>query len=374
MNDVYLDYNASAPLLDQALHAFHEAIKNIGNASSVHTFGRRVRGLVDHARRQVAAAAGAKPDEVVFVASGTEANNLALYQAKARGAKLCVAAIEHDSVLQCAEEALRLPVTPAGVVDLEKLERLLWDHEGQGLWVSVMAANNETGALQPIKEIAHLCRSYGAHLHSDAVQGFTRTALDFAETGADLMTLSSHKIGGPLGAAALIVRQGLTFHPQMLGGGQEQSRRAGTQNMPAIVGFGEAASIMNPGVWQPIQILRDWLQEEIVRSCPRVRVISGDVQRLPNTLCVTIPGMTSDLAVMNLDLDGYAVSAGSACSSGKVKPSHVLTAMGLGEEEVRSALRISLTPATTKVELEGFLVSFRKLYGRAQQQNKTHAA
>ncbi|MFN7710508.1 MAG: cysteine desulfurase family protein [Holosporales bacterium] len=369
MSDLYLDYNASAPMLPEALQAVHHAAQLVGNPSSVHTFGRRARGVVDHARRQIAAAVDARPDEVIFVSSGTEANNLALHQAQARGVKVCLSAIEHDSVLHAVDGAVRIPVTSAGVVDLESLEQILWDHEGHGLLVSVMTANNETGIVQPIKEIAHLCQSYGAHFHTDAVQAFKRIPLSFAESGAQMMTLSSHKIGGPLGVAALILRQGAAFMPQLLGGGQEQSRRAGTLNTPAIAGFGEATAIPQDDRWRATEALRLWMEDEISRTCPDVMVIGRDAPRLPNTTSVTLPGMTSELAVMNFDLDGFAVSAGSACSSGKVKPSHVLTAMGLEERLVRSAIRISLTPTTTQEQLAGFVASFRKVYGRAQQQS-----
>ncbi|MGH6933404.1 MAG: cysteine desulfurase family protein [Dongiaceae bacterium] len=359
----YLDYNATSPLRPAVAAAISDAMSLVGNPSSVHRFGRAARARIEVARDQVAALVGAHPSQLVFTSGGTEANNLAL--AGCPPASQLVSAIEHDSVLRAAPRAVRVPVTPDGLVDLQALAELLRSAPGPAL-VSVMLANNETGVVQPVAEAAALAHRAGALVHCDAVQAAGKMIVDFAELGVDMMTLSAHKLGGPQGCGALIVADQVPLQVQQRGGGQERGRRAGTENVAAIVGFGVAAELAGRELSRMAEIarLRDRLERDAKRSVPAAVVFGAGSARLPNTSCLGLPGMPAETQVMALDLDGVAVSAGSACSSGKVRPSHVLAAMGVGAELAASAIRVSLGWRTTVADVEAFLSSWRKLAAR----------
>jgi cysteine desulfurase len=341
-NAVYMDANATTPPCAPAQAAMEAALRTLGNPSSVHRFGRSARALVDRARIQVARLVGASAEEVVFVAGGTEANNLAL--ASRRERPLIVSGIEHDSVLKPAEMASAriLRIARNGQVDLDDLAAALRE-AGCPAFVSIMLANNETGVIQPVRAAADLVHAAGGLLHCDASQAPGRIAVDMSGLGADLLTLSAHKMGGMLGAGALVVKGDHAVRPLLVGGGQEKYRRAGTENVPAIAAFGAAAEEARLGEdVARITRLRSRLESRLAELGDGIAILGAGSPRLPNTTCVAIAGKSSETLVMALDLAGYAISAGSACSSGKVRPSPVALAMGYGEEVARSAIRISL--------------------------------
>ena len=358
----YLDWNATAKLRPEARAAVAAALEVTGNPSSVHAAGRDARRLVETAREQVAELVGVHARDVVFTAGGTESNMLAL--SPSLGDTLLVSAIEHPSVRSGGRFAAfdEIPVTAAGVVDLAALERQLAGRSRP--LVSLMLANNETGAIQPVAEAAALAHAAGGLLHVDAVQGPGRIACDFAALGADLMTLSSHKIGGPQGVGALVRREGLLVEPQIKGGGQERGMRAGTENVAGIAGFGAAAAETRSG-WAKeaahMAALRDRLEAGIQGIAPKAVFFGAEAARLPNTTLFSVPGMKAETAVIAFDLEGVAVSSGAACSSGKVAPSHVLAAMGVPPELARGAIRVSLGYSTSDGEVGTILKAWEKL-------------
>lgn len=368
---VYLDWNATAPLRPEARAAMAAAWDLSGNPSSVHAEGRASRRLVEDARTVIAEAVGADPRNVVFTSGGTEANSLALTPGLGRNSgfpinRLVVAAIEHASVLtggRFPREAIEtLGVTKSGVVDLNHLREILAD--GPPALVSVMSANNETGALQPVAEAADIVHGAGGLLHVDAVQSFGKISFDLKEMKADLVSISAHKIGGPKGVGALALADGLNgLEASIRGGGQEQGRRAGTENVPGIAGFGaavKAAMESLEGDMDRVANLRERLETGL-RQTRGVFVFSETALRLPNTTLFTVPGLKAETAVIGFDLEGIAVSSGSACSSGRVQPSHVLEAMGFGPEPAKGAVRLSLGWSTTEADIDCCLEAWRKL-------------
>ena len=364
-NAIYMDANATTPPCAAALAAAEAALRLHGNPSSVHGFGRAARAVVDRARAQVARLVGAKAENVIFVASGTEANNLAL---ASRGERpLIVSGIEHDSVLKPAQDtgARILRVQPNGQIDLADLAVALRD-AGRPAFVSIMLANNETGVIQPVRAAADLVRAAGGLLHCDASQAPGRIALDIDDLGADLMTLSAHKMGGAIGAGALITRGDIAIHPMLIGGGQEKFRRAGTENVPAIAAFGAAAEEAQKVGGSHVVALRDRLEAKLA-AFKGITILGSGAPRLPNTSCVAVAGKSSETLVMALDLTGYAISAGSACSSGKVRPSHVALAMGYGDDVARSAIRISLGAWNDAAEIDGLVARLAEIVGAQQR-------
>ena len=361
----YLDWNATAPLRAEAAEAMAEALRRTGNPSSVHRWGREARRAVERARMDVAALVGAAPAEVVFTSGGTEANQLALRGVSGR--RLLISAIEHDSVREAVPDATLIPVASAGVIDLPALETLLADDPRPAL-VSVMLANNETGAIQPIAEAAAITRRQGVLFHCDAIQGVGKIPMDFRALGVDLLSISAHKLGGPQGVGALIVRDGVDLVALPRGGGQERGRRAGTENVPGIVGFGVASALAaRDGMLNSsIKELRDNAEVALTSVAPDARVFASEAPRLPNTLCIGMPGVPASTQVMALDLAGVMVSAGAACSSGKVRRSHVLSAMGATPEEAESAIRVSLGWSTTEADVERLVDAWTALYRRAR--------
>ena len=362
---IYLDYNATAPIKPEVVTAVSETMMLAGNPSSVHGFGRDVRKRIEDAREQIAALIGCSPPELVFTAGGTEANNTALSGAGRR--VLIVSAIEHPAVLRTAEavagEHIVLPVDGDGLLDMASLDKALAAHGPEAL-VSVMVANNETGVIQPVAEIAARATAAGALVHCDAVQAPGRIPVSFAGLGVDMMSIAAHKFAGPKGIGALVVRSGLEIAPLIHGGGQERGLRGGTENAAGIVGFGTAARLAQGDLARVSEIaaLRDRMESRLRETEPDVVVFSERAERLPNTSCLTMPGVQSETQVMGLDLAGVAVSAGSACSSGKVEPSHVLRALGAADAVGGCAIRVSLGWATTEEETERFLGTWRALY------------
>jgi len=368
---IYLDCNASTPLRPEAREAMVAVLANAGNPSSVHRYGRLARRAVEDARESVAALVGARPRQVLFTAGATEANNLAIAGCGRR--RLLAGATEHPSVLSarsCEGDGFEMiPVDGDGLVDLAALETMLAADDRPAL-VSLMLANNETGTIQPVADAARIAHAAGALLHCDAVQAIGRIPVDFGALGADLLSVSAHKIGGPMGAGALIVSDDLALTAQQTGGGQEFGRRAGTENVPAIAGFGAAARSLMAG-WQhevaTVAALRDRLETDIRRTVPSAVIVSARAPRLPNTSCLAAPGIASDLQVMALDLAGIAVSAGAACSSGKVGRSHVLEAMGLAQPVAGSAIRVSLGWHNEAHEIDRFVETWRTIAMRKEQ-------
>ncbi len=360
---IYLDHNATSPLRPEATAAMTPLRDLPLNASSVHALGRMGRKTIEDARAHVAALTGADPSMVIFNSGATEGNNTILQYFK--DARVLVSAIEHPSVLESLTHAVKIPVTPDGIVDLGALENLL--RAEKTALVSVMLVNNETGIIQPVLKISSLARQYGALFHIDAVQGMGRIPLSLLEMGADFMTISSHKIGGPQGVGALVLGQcGIT--PVLLqGGGQEKKARAGTENITAIAGFGAAAQIALSDMVpynETLSALRGKLEDGLKSIHPAIEIIGENQNRVCNTSFFILPGASSETMMMALDLDGICVSNGSACTSGTVKSSHVLKAMGYSDADSSAAIRVSLGWNTNEGDIEAFLRAFEKIIAR----------
>ena len=358
IRETYLDWNATAPPRPETVAAMSEAMTGCGNPSSVHRWGRRARRRVEAAREAVAALVGAAADGVTFTSGGAEANHLAILGCGRD--RVLVSAVEHSSVLQAAA-AERIPVDGAGIVDLVALSALLAADPRPAL-VSVMFANNETGVIQPVREIAAIARRHGALFHCDAVQAAGKVPLSLPEIGADFLTLSGHKLGGPTGIGAL-VSAGAEVAPLIRGGGQERNRRAGTENLPGIAGFAAAVQAADPAEYDRVRALRDRLEAAL----PDAVAIGADAPRLPNTSAIAMPGVPAETQIIAFDLDGVMVSAGAACSSGKVGPSHVLAAMAVPPEIARSTIRVSLGWSTGEADIEHFIAAWTALYRRTRQ-------
>src|SRR6202451_2510975 len=370
----YFDWNATAPLRPQAAEALREALAVPGNPSSVHAEGRAARRLIEEAREGGAALAAARPGDVFFTSSGTEANMLALTPAivtadeRRPREKLLISAIEHSSVRTGGRfprgDVVDIAVDADGRVDLAVLADAL--AKTSRPLVSIMLANNETGVVQPIAQAATIVHAAGGLLHVDAVQAAGRIACDINALGADLLTLSAHKIGGPEGVGALIrAREDIHFpDPLIRGGGQERGLRAGTENVAGIAAFGAAAAaVRRQGAAEADQMrtLRNKLETGLKAVTPAAVIFGAAAERLPNTTLFTLPGMKAETAVIAFDLEGVAVSSGAACSSRKVQPSHVLAAMGVSTAQARGAVRLSLGWTTTEADIERFLGAWRKL-------------
>lgn len=368
---LYLDHNATSPLRPVCREAMLDAMSAPRNASSVHAEGRAAKQLVERARKSVAAAISAPPQSVVFCSGGTEADHTAVLGLVRGGPKvrrIFLSAVEHPAVPAAAAQAgvpvETVPVTSAGVVDLGWLEERLhaYDQEAEGPFLlCVMLANNETGVIQPVAEAAALARRAGGYTLVDAVQALFKVDIDFSTLGADMLVLSAHKAGGPVGVGALVATPGVGFTPLLGGGGQEENRRAGTHNIAAIAGFGALAGQASTDDYKVLEVIRDRIESGLPAG---VTVHGQTAPRLPNTVALSAPGFGSEAQVMAMDLAGIAVSAGAACSSGKVKQSGVLTAMGAGEEHAASMLRISLGWDTPDDAGERFLAAWNSAYER----------
>jgi cysteine desulfurase len=367
---VYLDHNATEPLRPEARAAMIGAMDACGNPSSVHAEGRAARAIVETAREQVAALVNARPGEVVFTSGATEANTLAI-MGRAWSA-LLVGNAEHAAVLAPARRLpaprMELPCRSTGEQDIGGAHAWAAALPASDVpaFASLALANGETGVLQPVGELAAALAPFAVVVHSDAVQAAGRVPVDFAALGLSLMSLSAHKMGGPKGVGALVVRDGTPLDPLLVGGGQERRRRAGTESVMAIAGFGAAAEAARRDLCkaQTMRGLRDSLEADLKRTIPGCVVIGGNADRLPNTTLVAIPGKVSETLVIKLDLAGIAVSAGAACSSGKVGTSHVLEAMGLVPEIARAAVRVSLGPGSTAEDVEKFVAALAAATGQ----------
>lgn len=350
---IYLDANASEPLRPEARDAVLAALELTGNPASIHTQGRTARAALEGARSAIAAKLGSAPGDLVFCSGGTEANAMAIV-ALAPGRRVLIGATEHDAVRAASPGAETLPVLADGTLDLDALRDAL--HSGPPALVCCMLANNETGVLHPIASIAALCREHGARLHVDAVQAAGRMTLHAPSLGADTVALSGHKLGGPKGAGVLVLAPGLHLPALIAGGGQERGRRGGTPPLPAIAGFAAAFTAAMP----PSPALRDALEQA---AQAEGALVCGTGPRLPNTTCLALPGVKAETQVISLDLACIAVSAGAACSSGKVTASHVLTAMGLADL-AGCAIRVSLPWNVTAADIATFTTAYAAMARR----------
>ena len=362
---IYLDHNATTPLDARVLEAMLPWLHMAGNPSSVHRAGRDARQAIDRAREQVAALVGARPEQVVFTSGGTEANNAALYGLAAgrSGGVIAISAVEHASLIgpaqRLAAEGWRLEsiaVDVQGRVGMDALAAVL-DH--RPALVSVMWANNETGVIQPVAELAAQVRESGCMFHTDAVQAAGKLEIDFAASGAHLMSLSAHKLYGPKGVGALVIDKRLEPAPLLVGGGQEKGRRAGTENVAGIVGFGAAAELAVTEMPERAARQHELRQrlEQGLAGIEGVTLFGREAERLPNTVQFALAGMDGETLVMQLDRAGIAVSSGSACASGSTEPSHVLLAMGVAPEVARGAVRVSIGKDTTAADIDACITA-----------------
>ena len=372
MNRIYLDYNATAPIRSGVQEAVAQAL-GLGNPSAVHAEGRRARAAVEQARASVAEFCGAAPEGVVFTSGGTEACNLAsgLRAAPAGEVnRVLVSAVEHAAVRQAAAvSGLRvddLPVNGDGVVELAALDAAL--SISDPALVCVMVANNETGVLQPVHEIAERVAAHGSILFCDGVQAAGKIPLNLEDLGCDALAVSAHKIGGPMGVGALVVRNGLVVPPSITGGGQELGRRGGSENVSGIVGFGLAAQLsMGDLAFGPaLAGKRDRMEAELRAAMPDIRIFGANAPRLPNTSCFGLAGLHGETVVMAMDLAGISVSAGAACSSGKVSRSHVLDAMGVEHDVSSGAIRVSLGQDTDDAAVDRLVENWLKLASKPE--------
>jgi len=384
---IYLDWNATAPLRPQARAAALAALDSSGNPSSVHAEGRAARRLIEEAREKVAALVAADPRNVVFTSGGTEANMLALTPASGPDGKapdrLLISALEHPSVLAggrfAAAAVQRVPATGDGRIDLAALADALAALAGRRALVSLMLANNETGVVQPVSEAARLTHEAGGVLHVDAVQAAGRIPCDINAIGADLLTLSGHKIGALKGVGAVVRRDAAVPFPAPLirGGGQERGARAGTENVAGIAAFGAAAAaaLVDLGAEAgDMRALRDRFEAGLRSASPDIVVFGAGAERLPNTTLFALNGMKAETAVIAFDLEGVAVSSGAACSSGKVQPSHVLAAMGVPPQLARAAVRVSLGPTTTQSEIDRTIQAWIRISSALPKETRGIAA
>lgn len=360
----YLDYNATSPLRPCVIEAMREGYLAPHNPSSVHKMGRQAHKMLTDARHKIASHLSCFANEIIFTSSGTEANNLVLRGFGERS--LMVSAVEHASILKPAQMlgADILPVDENGLLRLDILEARLAALARPAL-ISVMMVNNETGVIQPIADITKIAHAYGALVHTDAAQALGKIPLDLGILPVDMMTLCAHKIGGPVGAAALILRQNIAIKPWLLGGGQELGRRAGTEPLALIMGF--AALIEEVAQCKEVAALlalRDMLEATIISIAADAHIFGASVARVCNTSSIYMPLASSETQLMHFDLSGFAVSAGSACSSGRIAHSHVLAAMGVEEHQKNNTIRVSLGWQTTQEAVMQFAQSWQMLYTR----------
>ena len=375
---IYLDHAATAPINDAAIAALNTQMRKLGNASSVHNPGRAVRKDVEDARHKLSELVNANPSEIVFTGSGTEANNLAIkgffWQHPDRNV-IVTSAFEHHAILDPVEwlvehegaEQVLVPITKAGIIDLDFLENIIATRGKEIAVISIMHSNNELGSIQPIAEVVKIAGDIP--VHTDAVQSFGKVEFDFQKLGVTAATISAHKVGGPLGIAALILRRGLDLTPILHGGGQEREIRSGTLNAPAIVAFAAASefAISNREVnFARVRELRDYFIAGLKKAVPDVSINSAIDPALPGIVNATFPGTESDALLLLLDSEGISASAGSACSAGVPRPSHVLVALGLSESDADASLRISIGTTNTKAEIDQVLNIMPSVVERAR--------
>jgi cysteine desulfurase len=382
MRRIYLDANATTPVLPEVLEAMRPwFLESFGNASSIHQPGQRARAAVEQAREFAAQLVGCRPGEIVFTSGGTESDNAALFGALKPGDHLITTSIEHHAVLHTAEklrdrgiEVTFLPVSADGVVDPEEVRRAFRPNTRL---VSIMYANNETGAIQPIAEIGRLTREAGILLHTDAVQAAGKMPIDVKELNVDLLSISGHKMHAPQGTGLLYIRRGLQLEPMLFGGSHERQRRAGTENVPGIVGFGKAAELalagLTSGAIEKMAALRDRLEQGVLAAVEGAGAHSSGVPRTANTTSLYFDQLEGEALVISLDLRGLAVSGGSACMSGATDPSHVLLAMGVPNARARATIRCSLSKQNTTEDIDAALEVIPACVGRLRELSPANA-
>ena len=378
---VYFDHNATTYMREEVIEAMLPFLHTrFGNASSLHFFGQENRGVIDKARDHIASFLGAEPAEVIFTSGGTESDNMAIrgvvraLREKVPEPHLITSSIEHPAVLRTCEALEKegvsvtyLPCRNDGSVNAADLEKAITDRT---ILASIMISNNETGVIQPVREISSIVRPRGIILHVDAVQGMGKIPVDVGELGVDLLSISAHKFYGPKGIGAIYVRRGTPIEPVYTGGHQEEGLRPGTENIPAIVGFGEACRLSAGHLEEEmarIGALRDRLQEGILEKVPNVHINGAGAPRVSNTCNVTVPGIEGEAMSLNLSMLGFALSSGSACATGDSEPSYVLRAMGLDSVEAQGALRISLGICNKDEDVDAFLEIFPEVVGRLRE-------
>ncbi len=366
---IYLDHNSTTNLLEDAKNAMLLALAKPFNPSAIHGLGREGKKIIEQARRQIAGLSGIinyfRNYYITFTASGTEANNLII--SNFNNGEVFVSAIEHASILahvKFANNIQIISVDENGIVNLEELKKKLSSSSAEKKLVSIIFANNETGVIQDIKQIAKVAHDHGALIHSDCVQAFGKIPVNLAELDIDFATISAHKIGGPVGTGALIRKAKYHLLPLIIGGGQEMGLRSGTENVAAIAGFGVAAEIASKELesrYKHLKELRDYLEKELVKILPQIKIVNQQSERLPNTSLIINLGKKAETQIIALDLKNIAISSGAACSSGKIGSSKTLEAMGFNEEERDSAIRISLGYTTTQQDIDKFLKIYREI-------------
>lgn len=358
---IYLDNAATTPLCPAAKTALKNVLEVYGNPSSIHQLGQNARFEVEEARRRVAKSVNVRPEQIVFTSGGTEANVMAIAGCAAKGRVVC-SAVEHPSVLRTVQAAngVVLPVDKNGIIDLDALQKEL--EKGGVSLVCAMMVNNETGVIQPIEKIVALCQSHAVPCHTDAVQAWGHQKVDFTALGVEMLSLSAHKVGGPKGAGALVLKNEVDINALLTGGGQERNRRAGTENMPGIVGMGAAAATLAED-YTPLNTLKTQLEDGLKKMEIGIKIVGEDAPRAPHICQFITPNLNGPDAVIALDLAGFAVSQGSACSSGRVEASHVLLAQGLGKN-AGSGLRVSFGVQNTAQDVSAFLEAFAGIYNK----------
>jgi len=364
----YFDHNATTPVSPEVFQAMAPLMTEVfGNASSIHQFGQEARGELDRARRSVAAMLGAKAEEIVFTSGGTEADNMAIFGA---GGHVITTTVEHPAVLQAAAQlpsATFVPVDSRGIVDPEAVRAAI---RPDTKLISVMHVNNELGVIQPVREIARIARDAGVLFHSDGVQAAGKIPLDVGELGVDLYSISAHKIYGPKGMGALYIRKGVDVRPLLFGGPHERKMRAGTENVAGAAGFGRAAEwVIEESAAEAARqaVLRDRLEQGILARVAGAHVNGADAPRAGNTSNIRFDGIDSEPLLIALDLKGFAVSSGSACSSGATEPSHVLAAIGLSREQARSSVRLSLGRSNTQEQVDALIDAVVQVVSRLRK-------
>lgn len=382
MRRVYMDANATTPVLPEVWEAMRPyALDHFGNASSIHQQGQQARAAVEQAREKVADLLHCRPAEIVFTSGGTEADNMAIFGLVKPGDHVITTAIEHHAVLNSAEQLRErhidvtfLPVSAEGVLDPDEVRKAL---RPQTKLISVMMANNETGAIQPVEEIGRIAAEADVYFHTDAVQAIGKMPVDVRNIGCDLLSISGHKMHAPQGTGILYVRRGTQITPLLFGGPHERQRRAGTENLPGIVGLGKAAEIamagLRDGSMERLSALRDKLETGILSAIGDVGVNAGNISRVPNTSNLWFDFLEGEALVIALDLKGLAVSGGSACQSGATEPSHVLLAMGLNEERARASLRFSLMKSSSEQDVDFVLEILPAAVARLRELSPVYA-
>ncbi len=366
---IFFDYNSSMPMLVPVKKAIISAIDIVGNPSSVHYFGRNARKRIEQARQSISSFFKAnRPDEIIFNSGATEGNNTIIKSFTQLNANIFISATEHKCIIESAPNAIQIPVHQNGIIDLAKLQFLLAQIDNdRPILISVMLANNETGVIQPLSAIIKLAKQYNAFVHSDIAQALGKITFDLQEYPVDYFTASGHKIGGPTGCGITYIKTKAPYHNLLDGGGQEKNKRSGTLNILGVIGMSVAIDYIDTHQWTKCRNLITSIEQEIKQFCSLAEIWGQDTLRLPNTSAIYMPQVSSTTQLMSFEIEGFAISTGSACSSGTVSSSHVLQAMNIESSKIQETIRISIAPSTTKLEAEKFIQAWQNVYNRANQ-------